>query len=135
MQEKIKLQPVRLLLVDDEIGFLQVLAKRIARRKITVATAASGSEAIQLLRNQDFDAAVLDLKMADMNGIEVLKIFKKMTPQMPVIMLTGHGSEQSAAEGMKLGAFAYLTKPYDLEALLLKIAQAVGPREVVGEQV
>jgi len=124
MTEKSK-QPIRLLLVDDEIGFLQVLAKRIARRNIKIQTAASGSEAIQLLRNQDFDIAVLDLKMEDMNGIEVLKIFKKMMPTMPVIMLTGHGSEQSAAEGIKQGASDYLSKPYELEELLARIHQAV----------
>lgn len=127
---------IRLLLVDDEIGFLQVLAKRIARRRIKVATAASGTEAIQLLRRQDFDVAVLDLKMEDMNGIEVLKIFKKMLPRMPVIMLTGHGSEQSAVEGIKHGAFDYLTKPYELEELLAKIKEAVSrSREVIDEQV
>jgi DNA-binding NtrC family response regulator len=119
-------KPIKLLLVDDEIGFLQVLSKRIARRRIKVATAASGLEAIQLLRRQDFDIAVLDLKMEDMNGIEVLKIFKKMTPEMPVIMLTGHGSEESAVEGMKQGAYDYITKPYELEELLAKIHEAVG---------
>jgi DNA-binding NtrC family response regulator len=72
--------------------------------------------------------AVLDLKMEDLDGIEVLKIFKKMDPDMPVIMLTGHGSEQSAREGMALGAFDYLTKPCDLAELIEKIEQAVERR-------
>jgi len=85
----------------------------------------SGTEGIQALRKQDFDVAVLDLKMEDMNGIEVLKIFKKMDPDMPVIMLTGHGSEQAAKEGMEYGAFDYLTKPCELEDLLEKIREAV----------
>ena len=78
------------------------------------------------MRKRDFDVAVLDLKMEDMDGIEVLKIFKKMAPAMPVIMLTGHGSESSAQEGIKFGAFDYLTKPYELEDLICKIKEAIG---------
>ena len=116
---------ISLLLVDDEIGFVEVLSKRISRRGMAVTAASSGSEAIQTLRRQDFDAAVLDLKMEDMDGIEVLKIFKKMAPAMPVIMLTGHGSESSAREGIKFGAFDYLTKPYELEDLIRKIKEAI----------
>jgi DNA-binding NtrC family response regulator len=64
--------------------------------------------------------------MEDMDGIEVLKIFKKMDPNMPVIMLTGHGSEHSAREGKKFGAYDYLTKPYELDDLIRKIKQAIG---------
>jgi DNA-binding NtrC family response regulator len=63
--------------------------------------------------------------MEDMSGIEVLQIFKKMVPGLPVIMLTGHGSEKAAREGMAFGAFDYLLKPCDLEELLEKINQAV----------
>jgi len=68
--------------------------------------------------------AILDLKMEDMDGIEVLKIFIKMAPNLPVVMLTGHGSEQAAREGMACGAFDYLTKPYELEDLLEKLNEA-----------
>jgi DNA-binding NtrC family response regulator len=116
---------VSLLLVDDEVGFVEVLSKRITRRGMTVTAASSGAEAIQTLRRRDFDVAVLDLKMEDMDGIEVLKIFKKMAPAMPVIMLTGHGSESSAREGIQFGAYDYLTKPYELEDLIQKIKQAI----------
>jgi DNA-binding NtrC family response regulator len=116
---------ISLLLVDDEIGFVEVLSKRISRRGMAVTAASSGSEAIQTLRGRDFDVAVLDLKMEDMDGIEVMKIFKKMAPAMPVIMLTGHGSESSAREGIKFGAFDYLTKPYELEDLIRKIKEAI----------
>lgn len=116
--------PLKLLLVDDETGFVDVLSKRLARRKIKVTNAYSGTEAIQALRKEQFDVAVLDLKMDDMDGLEVLRIFKKMDPEMPVIMLTGHGSEQAAREGISSGAFDYLTKPYELEDLILKIQEA-----------
>jgi DNA-binding response OmpR family regulator len=115
---------IRLLLVDDEEGYVKVLAKRMTRRNMEVATALSGSEGIQRLRKQDFDVAILDLKMEDMDGIEVLRVFKKMVPDLPVIMLTGHGTEKAAREGLEMGAFDYLTKPCDLEELVEKIRAA-----------
>jgi DNA-binding NtrC family response regulator len=122
-------QRIRLILIDDEVGFTTVMAKRLARRGLDVTSAYSGSEAIQAMRKAEFDVAVLDLKMEDMDGIEVLKIFKKMDPDMPVIMLTGHGSEKSAGEGMEFGAYDYLFKPYEFEELLEKIHAAVSSKE------
>jgi DNA-binding NtrC family response regulator len=119
-------KPIRLILIDDEVGFTTVMAKRLARRGLDVTSAFSGSEAIQALRKAEFDVAVLDLKMEDMDGIEVLKIFKKMDPGLPVIMLTGHGSEKSANEGLEFGAYDYLFKPYEFEELLEKIQAAAG---------
>jgi DNA-binding NtrC family response regulator len=116
---------ISVLLVDDEVGFVEVLFKRLARRGMAVTVASSGAEGIQALRRRDFDVAVLDLKMEDMDGIEVLKIFKKMAPAMPVIMLTGHGSESSARQGIQFGAFDYLTKPYELDDLIRKIKEAI----------
>ncbi len=115
---------IRLLLVDDEEGYVNILSKRLTRRNFEVSTALSGSEAIKILRGQDFDVAVLDLKMEDMDGIEVLKIFKKMAPEICVIMLTGHGSEQAARDGIAYGAFDYLTKPCELDELVEKIHEA-----------
>jgi DNA-binding NtrC family response regulator len=120
--------PIKLLLVDDEEGYVNVLSNRMARRNIEVTKALSGTIGIQALRKEDFDVAVVDLKMEDMDGIEVLKVFKKMVPAMPVIMLTGHGSEQAAREGMESGAFDYLIKPCDLEELVEKIREAVKAR-------
>jgi DNA-binding NtrC family response regulator len=125
MHPKETREPINLLLVDDEVGFVNVISKRMSRRNINVTKALSGTEAIQTLRKQDFDVAILDLKMEDMDGIEVLKVFKKMVPQMAVIMLTGHGSEQAAREGMAFGAFDYLTKPCELDDLIQKVHDAV----------
>lgn len=122
--EKHQGERIRLLLVDDEEGYVKVLAKRMTRRNMEVMTALSGSEGIQRLRKQEFDVAILDLKMEDMDGIEVLRVFKKMVPDMPVIMLTGHGTEKAAREGLDLGAFDYLMKPCDLEELVEKIRAA-----------
>lgn len=115
----------RLLLVDDEIGYLEVLAKRLTRRGFEVTTASSGTEAIRALRQWEFDLAVVDLKMEDMDGIEVLKVFKKMDPALRVIMLTGHGSERAAREGIAEGAFDYLIKPVGLEVLLKTLEAAL----------
>ncbi len=116
---------IKLLFVDDEKGFVHVLSNRLSKRGIDVCRAYSGSEGISALRKQDFDVALLDLKMEDMDGIEVLKIFKKMYPQMAVIMLTGHGSEMAARDGIEYGAFDYLTKPCELDELLEKIHDAM----------
>lgn len=124
IREKSQTEKIELLLIDDEEGYVNVLSKRMVKRNIDVTVALSGSKGIQALRRQDFDVAVLDLKMEDMDGIEVLKIFKKLDPKMPVIMLTGHGSEKAAKEGMALGAFDYLTKPCELEELIKRIKKA-----------
>jgi len=127
--KSIKSDPLRLLLVDDEKDFVNILAKRIRRRNIDVAKAYSGAEAIQALRDRQFDVAVLDLKMEDMDGIEVLKILKIMDPRLAVIMLTGHGSAEAAEQGIKMGAFDYLSKPYELESLMEKIMEAYAHRK------
>jgi len=115
---------IKLLLVDDEKGFVDVIAKRMSKRNIDVTKAYSGTEALKALRMTDFDVAVLDLKMEDMDGIEILKLFKKIVPDLPVIMLTGHGSEAAARDGIKFGAFDYLAKPCDFEELIAKIKEA-----------
>ena len=115
---------IRLLLIDDEEGYVNVLANRLEKRHFHVTKAYSGSDAIRAVRGQDFDVAVLDLKMEDMDGLEVLKIFKQMGLEMKIIMLTGHGSQEAATEGLTLGAFDYLTKPCELHDLIEKIQQA-----------
>lgn len=117
-------QPVKILLVDDEICYVNVLSNRLSKRNILATKAFSGTEAIQAFRKQDFDVIILDLKLEDMDGIEVLKILKKMDPDINVIMLTGHGSEQAAKDGIKEGAYDYLTKPCELSELIQKIREA-----------
>jgi DNA-binding NtrC family response regulator len=123
--ENVNMRKIKLLLVDDEKRFVEVLFKRLNSRNIDVTMAFSGSEGIQALRKVDFDVAVLDLKMEDMDGLEVLKVFKKMYPKMEVIILTGHESEQTEREGMKYGAFAYISKPCDFEELLHTIRKSI----------
>jgi DNA-binding NtrC family response regulator len=116
--------PNGVLLIDDEQDYINVLSNRLSKRGFDVGKARSGSEAFQILRRRSFDVAILDLKMEDMDGIEVLKILKKMAPEMIVIMLTGHGSAKAAHEGIRLGAYDYLTKPCELDELIQKIFEA-----------
>ena len=115
---------VRLLIVDDEVGFADVLRKRMSRRGVDATPAASGEQAVRILRENDFDVALVDLKLEGMDGIEILKVFKLMAPEMPVLMLTGHGSEEARNIALKCGADGYLSKPIDFEQLLVKTLQA-----------
>lgn len=121
-------EKIRLLLVDDEEEYVNVLANRMNRRGIETTKTYSGTEALQAMRKQEFDVAVLDLKMEDMDGIEVLNIFKRLDPKMEVIMLTGHGSADAARQGVESGAFDYLMKPCEFKALLGKIRKAAEKR-------
>jgi CheY-like chemotaxis protein len=115
---------IRLLPVDDEEAYVDVLSNRLRKRGFDVTKSYSGTEALRKMRMNTFDVAVLDLKMPDMDGIEVLKIFKSMAPEMEVIMLTGHGSATACKQGMELGAFDYLMKPCRLDDLVEKIRGA-----------
>lgn len=119
-------RPLRVLVVDDEVCFVDVVRKRLARRGVDVVTACAGNEALQKMRFANFDVVVVDLKMEDMDGIELLRILRLMDPDLPVFILTGHGSEQAAREGMAMGARDYLTKPCDLDELVARIREAAG---------
>lgn len=115
---------VRVLLVDDEKEFVDVLAERLEARNFSVATALSGDEALGLLNEQDFDVVLLDMVMPQKGGIETLRAVKQLRPLVEVIMLTGHATVESAVRAMKLGAFYYLMKPTDTKKLLESIANA-----------
>ncbi len=114
----------RVLLVDDETEFLETLVKRLKKRKLDVVSAVSGKDALATLGAEPIDVVVLDVKMPDMDGIETLKEIKKISPQVEVIMLTGHASVEVAIQGMELGAFDYLMKPMDIDELLYKLQDA-----------
>jgi DNA-binding NtrC family response regulator len=119
MSEKIKL-----LIVDDEEAYVISMAKRLEIRGFEVRTETQGAEAIEAARREQFDIALLDLKMPGMDGKEVLETLKKEDKYIEVVILTGHGSVDSAVDCTKLGAFGYLPKPYELEKLLDTLKQA-----------
>lgn len=114
----------RLLLVDDEEMYLEYLSKRLINRGYEVTKCLTGEEALEKIRNDDFDVIILDVLLPGIDGIETLREINKHKPLCEVIMLTGHASLESGAEGMKLGAFDYLRKPCDTEELVSKIDQA-----------
>ena len=119
---------IKILIVDDEVAFLESMAKRLEIRDFDVRTAFRGSNAIQLARREQFDIALLDLKMPGMDGKQVLEILKNEDPFIEVIILTGHGSVDSAIDCTKLGAFGYLPKPYELDKLLDVLKRAYQSR-------
>jgi DNA-binding NtrC family response regulator len=119
---------IRLLIVDDEIKFLQSIAQRLEMRGLDVTTASNGQEALEKARTRKFDLALLDLKMPGIDGKQVLEVLKKEHKFLEVIILTGHGSVDSAVECTKLGAFDYLPKPYELENLLEALNKAYQAR-------
>jgi DNA-binding NtrC family response regulator len=118
------MEGIRMLLVDDEDDFRTTLANRLKLRKIDITDAASGSEAIELVKQKPFDVAVIDVKMPGVDGIETLAEIKKIDPSIEVIMLTGHASIESGMESMKIGAYDYVMKPCDIDELLTKTADA-----------
>ncbi|MCD6304968.1 MAG: response regulator [Deltaproteobacteria bacterium] len=113
------------LLVDDEVPFVETMTKRLEKRDLNVNTAFSGKEALEVLsKNRNTDVVILDVKMPGMDGIETLGEIKKAYPLTEVIMLTGHGTIESAIEGMKKGAYDYLMKPCDIDQLMRKVEEA-----------
>jgi two-component system, NtrC family, sensor kinase len=118
------MQNIRLLLVDDETSFLNTIAKRMKKRGINPELATSGEQCLSILENQPIDVVVSDVKMPGMDGIYLLKQIKEKYSDTEVILLTGQASTQDGVEGIKTGAFDYLTKPIELEHLLGKIQQA-----------
>ena len=115
---------IRVLLVDDEEKYLAAQVKRLELRQIDVRGATRGREALDILDQAPIDVVVLDVKMPDMGGLEVLKEFKDKQLPCEVVLLTGYASIDVAVQGMELGAFDYAMKPIDLDELLHKIEDA-----------
>lgn len=114
-----------IMLVDDEVPFVETMAKRLATRNIETITAFSAEEGLEKLKeNQNIDVIVLDVKMPGMNGLEMLKKIKTGFFRTEVIMLTGHATIEIGIDGMKLGAYDFLTKPCDIEELVSKVEEA-----------
>ena len=118
--------PSKVLLVDDEREFVQTLSERLMMRDMGSAVAYDGESALDIVREDDPEVMILDLKMPGIDGIEVLRRVKQTRPEIEVIILTGHGSEADKQICMELGAFAYLQKPVDIDTLseTLKAANA-----------
>jgi len=114
----------RVLVVDDEERFRANLARMVALEGLEVRALAGGREALAILAEEPFDVVILDLRMPDMNGLQVLTEIKKLRPETEVIILTGHASLDAAMDIIRLGGYDYLLKPCPLEDLMLKIDAA-----------
>lgn len=107
----------KVLLVDDEEEFVKTLGERLEMRGIEPSTAFTGEAALKRIAEEQPDIMVLDIKMPGIDGLEVLRRVRKAYPRIQVIMLTAHGSDKDKEEAERLGAFAYMRKPVDLELL------------------
>jgi DNA-binding NtrC family response regulator len=119
---------IKLLMVDDEVKFLESISTRLALKNFDVTTAVSGKEAIESAEKGFFDVAVVDFQMPGMDGVQVLNALKKRHKYLEIIMLTGHATVDSAVECTKLGAFKYLEKPYNFEKLVEVVKEAYEAR-------
>lgn len=114
-----------ILLVDDEEEFVNTLAERLEIRGFQPEVATSGQQAVELMEKRNFDVMVLDVKMPGMDGLKVMERAKDLRPDLPVILLTGHGSTDDGVQGMHQGAFDFLMKPLDIDDLISKIREAL----------
>jgi DNA-binding NtrC family response regulator len=117
-------EPIRLLLVDDEERMRSILRNELRRKGFEVDQASSGEEALARVESQSYDVVLLDLRMPGMNGLEVLGRLRENPPAPEVIIITGHGTIDTAIEAMRLGAYHYVTKPFKLRELELHIRKA-----------
>jgi len=127
--------PTKILLVDDEKDFVEILALRLEEAGEKVTAAYDGRMCLEILEKELIDVVILDIKMPLMDGITTLQKIKILYPLVEVILLTGHGSTETAIEGMKLGAFDYLLKPADFDDLKAKLAGARKKKEAQDERI
>lgn len=122
---------IAILVVDDEAVIRDGLQRTLAGDRFEVETCKSGHAAIELLQDKEYDLIITDLKMPGMNGIEVLKAVKGLQPDIPVIMITGYATVDTAVEAMKNGATDYITKPFTPQQILEKIERSLEQRSVM----
>ena len=124
----------KVLIVDDEEDFLNIISDRLKARDMNVSTATSAKEALRHIDEESYDAVVLDLMMPEIDGLETLKIMKEKNPDLQVILLTGHATVEKGIEAMKLGAMDLLEKPADLAAIVERIKRAKAEKIILVEK-
>ena len=125
----------KILIIEDEAAIRRVLTKIISEENETyeVEVAEDGLAGVEMVLKSDFDLVLCDIKMPKMDGVEVLEKIKKIKPEIPVIMISGHGDLDTAVNTMRLGAFDYISKPPDLNRLLNTVRNALDKKELVVE--
>jgi two-component system response regulator GlrR len=123
----------RILLVDDDEGLLQLLKMRLAAMGFTVTACVTGQQALAEARPGSFDLAITDLRLPDLDGVTLMEELRRIHSDLPVLILTAHGSIPNAVEAMQKGAYGYLTKPFDNKELAVHIEKALAQRRMSRE--
>ncbi len=125
----------KILIIEDEAAIRRVLVKILSEENDTyqLKEAEDGLQGIELIKKEDFDLVLCDIKMPKMDGVEVLEAVKKIKPEIPMVMISGHGDLDTAVNTMRLGAFDYISKPPDLNRLLNTVRIALDRKELVVE--
>ncbi|MGE4273425.1 MAG: sigma-54-dependent transcriptional regulator [Desulfitobacterium sp.] len=123
----------KVLILDDQDALREIIAKRLKRKGYEVIQAGTAAEGLALIEDTLFDTILLDIKLPDGDGLKLLPRIKALQPDLQVVMLTGHGTIESAIDAMKLGAYDYLTKPCNLSELELTLQKAMEKRELLLE--
>lgn len=125
----------RILIIEDEAAIRRVLAKILSEENDSyqVEDAEDGVSGLEKIKNNDYDLVLCDIKMPKMDGVEVLEAVKKIKPEIPMVMISGHGDMETAIHTMRLGAFDYISKPPDLNRLLNTVRNALDRKKLVVE--
>jgi len=125
----------KILVIEDEAAIRRVLVKILSEENDTykVEEAEDGLSGVEKIKNEDFDLVLCDIKMPKMDGGEVLEAAKKIKPEIPIVMISGHGDLDTAVNTMRMGAFDYISKPPDLNRLLNTVRNALDRKELVVE--
>jgi two-component system, sensor histidine kinase and response regulator len=122
----------RILLVDDDPVLLQALPDTLRLRipELTIDTCLSGLQALERLQNSDYDAVISDIRMPNLDGLALLAKIQSGWPNIPIILMTGHGEEELANRGLQGGAFDFIQKPIEREAFIASVCRAIQARHI-----
>ena len=125
----------KILIIEDEAAIRRVLSKILSEENdaYQVEDAEDGLQGLEKIKNNDYDLVLCDIKMPKMDGVEVLEAVKKIKPEIPMVMISGHGDMETAIQTMRLGAFDYISKPPDLNRLLNTVRNALDRKQLVVE--
>jgi len=125
----------KILIIEDEATIRRVLTKILSEENDSyiVEEAEDGLQGVEKIKNDDYDLVLCDIKMPKMDGVEVLEAVKKIKPEIPMVMISGHGDLETAVNTMRLGAFDYISKPPDLNRLLNTVRNALDRKQLVIE--
>ena len=125
----------RILIVDDEGGMRRLLGRILTREGYDTTTAANGVEALRLVANERFDLVVTDIKMPEMDGLQLLQEIREFEPSLPVIVITAYGTIENAVQALRAGAYDYIAKPFEADEIKLTVAKVLERERLLAENV